>query len=265
MCCGVGGAGGMYEFLVTLIQPFTLLYLLLGAATVNLWRKPREKRGRLLFLTLSFVGLTLVCTPAVAHVALGSLEWQFAPADEMPDGAQAIVVLSAGVRPPSGARIKAELDEDSLQRCLHAADLYRLRPTCTVVVSGGKVDPEVPGPACATMMRDFLVRVGVRDSDIKVEDSSRTTYENAVECAKLLKHAGLEKAVLVTDAVDMFRALRCFRKQGLELTPSPCRYRATEFKATIFAFLPSPGAAKGCQRAWHEWLGTVWYWLKGRI
>jgi drug/metabolite transporter (DMT)-like permease len=53
----------MYEFVVTLLQPFTLMYLLLLAATLNLWRKRREKRGRLLFLTLAFVGLTLVCTP----------------------------------------------------------------------------------------------------------------------------------------------------------------------------------------------------------
>jgi uncharacterized SAM-binding protein YcdF (DUF218 family) len=214
---------------------------------------------------VAFVGLTLVCTPAAAHLALGSLEWQYCPADEMPDDAQAIVVLSAGIRPPSGARAQAELDEDSLQRCLHAADLYRQRPTCTVVVSGGKVDADGPGPACAPVMRDFLVRLGVRASDIVVEDSSRTTYENAVECVKLLKQRRLDRVVLVTDAVDMFRALRCFRKQGLEPTPSPCHYHATAFEVSFFAFVPSLGAAGACQRAWHEWLGTAWYWLKGRI
>jgi hypothetical protein len=90
-----------------------ILILLIG---VNRWLSDR---------LLLFVGLTFVCTPAVAHVALGSLEWQYAPANEMPIDAEAIVVLSAGVRPPSGARAEAELDEDSLQRCLHAANLYQ--------------------------------------------------------------------------------------------------------------------------------------------
>jgi uncharacterized SAM-binding protein YcdF (DUF218 family) len=254
----------MYELVVSLLQPFTLLYLLVLAATVNLWRKPREKRRRLLFLTLAVVGLTLVCTPAVAHVALGSLEWQYDPIEEIPDDAQAIVVLAAGLRPPSGARAEAELDEDSLQRCLHAANLYRRRPTCKVIVSGGKVDPESPGPTCAQVMAEFLVRLGVPASDIVQENSSRTTYENAVESAKLLQQRHIRKAVLVVDAVDMFRALRCFRKQGVELVPSPCHYRATEFRASLFAFVPSPSAAQAWQRAGHEWLGTAWYWLKGR-
>ena len=255
----------MYEFVVTLLQPFPLLYVSVGVATLNLWRKPREKRGRLIFLTLAFVGLTLVTTPAVAHLALGSLEWQYAPLDSMPKDVQAIVVLSAGVRPSSGARAEAELDEDSMQRCVYAAALYRQKPTCAVIVSGGKVNPQSDAPPCAEVMAAFLIQLGVKAGDIVQEDSSRSTYENAVQTSKLLKEREIQKAVLVVDAVDMFRALSCFRQQGFELEPAPCHYRATEFEMSFFEFVPNPGAAARCQRAWHEWVGTAWYWLHGRI
>jgi uncharacterized SAM-binding protein YcdF (DUF218 family) len=180
----------------------------------------------------------------------------------MPKDAQAIVVLAAGFRPPDNTRLRAELDEDTLQRCLHAAELYRQRP-CTVIVSGG--DPDEPGPVCAQVMCEFLVHLGVKPSDIVVEDKSRTTYENAVECTKVLKQRQIRNAVLIVDAVDMLRALACFRNQGMELAPSPCHHRATEFGPTFFDFVPNLRAGQNCQRVWHEWLGMAWYWLKGRL
>jgi uncharacterized SAM-binding protein YcdF (DUF218 family) len=248
----------MYRFVVDLLQPYPLLYLLTGLAIANLWRKRRESRGRLAVVTLAFVALALPSIPAVCHLALGSLEWQYPPAEQKPAGVQAIVVLAAGW----GA---AELDEDSIRRCRHAARLYHQGGPCPVLVSGGKVDPESPAPPCAELMRDFLVQLGVRPPDIIVEDTSRTTYENAVESVKLLRRHRLHRAVLITDAADMFRAIACFRKQGVEVAPSACHYRATRLEGSYLDFLPSPVAGCGCQRAWHEWLGAGWYWLWGRI
>jgi uncharacterized SAM-binding protein YcdF (DUF218 family) len=255
----------VYEFINALLAPFTLFYLLTLAALLNLWRRPRAKRGRLLLLTVVFVGLTVVCHPTVAYLALGSLEWRYPPVDEWPEDLQAVVVLSAGLLPPDGPRTRAELDADSLQRCLHAARLYHQGPGCKVIVSGGKVDPDTPGPPVARVMADFLIQMGVKESDLVIEDTSRTTYENAVECAKLLQEGRIDRAVLVTDAVDMYRAERCFRKQGVDLIPSPCHYRATSYQFTLLGLLPNPEAARNCYRVWHEWLGTVWYWWHGRI
>ncbi len=255
----------MYEFINSLLEPFVLFYLLTLAALLNLWRKPRAPRGRLLLLTAAFAGLTVICNPTVAYLALGSLEWRYPPADERPPDVQAIVVLAAGILPPDGPRVRAELDADSMQRCLHAARLYHQGPACPVLVSGGKVDPDTPGPPVARVMADFLIQLGVKEADLILEDASRNTYENAVESAKLLREQRLDRAVLVTDAVDMYRAVRCFRKQGVELMPSPCHYRVTTYEFTFFDLVPNPGAARNCHRAWHEWLGVVWYWGRGRI
>ena len=55
------------------------------------------------------------------------------------------------------------------------------------------------------------------------------------------------------------------RKQGMEVVPCGCEYRILDFEIGPSSFLPQPGAARGCQRAMHEWLGLAWYWLRGRI
>jgi uncharacterized SAM-binding protein YcdF (DUF218 family) len=255
----------MYRFAVNLLQPHVLLFLLTGLALALLWRSRREPRGRPVFLALSFGALVGVNTPAVSHLALGSLEWQFPPLEQRPADADAIVVLSSGLLPPVASGGRAELDEDSLRRCLFAARLYHQGRPCPVLVSGGQVDPGPEGPVCAELMGTFLVQLGVRASDLIVESSSRTTYENAVESAKLLEKHRLSRVLLVTDAVDLYRAVRCFRKQGVDPVPSPCYYRTGRFEWSLFTFLPSPGAALGCQRAWHEWCGVLWYRLQGRV
>jgi uncharacterized SAM-binding protein YcdF (DUF218 family) len=255
----------MYHFVAGLLQPFTLVVLFTGLALANLWRKRREARGRLLAVTVPFVALAVFCTPAVGYLALGTLEWHHPPLFERPADAGAIVVLAGYVFPPDRTRPRAVPAEDTYYRCLKAAELYHQKWPCPVVVSGGKVDPHMPGPACATVMYDFLRQLGVNAADLIVEDGSRTTYENAVACRSLLDHRGIRKIVLVTEATHLDRAAACFRKQGLDVVPGGCHYRATRFEGSPLAFVPSPGAAATCHRVWHEWLGTCWYWLWGRI
>jgi uncharacterized SAM-binding protein YcdF (DUF218 family) len=254
----------MYQFIVRLLEPHILLSLLVCLALFHLWRKRRDPARRLWPLIFCLVALAVVSMPVVVYLAVLSLESQYPSAEERESEAEAIVVFSAGLSPPDGPRRQAELDEDALQRCLHAAHLYAkgARP---LLVSGGKVDADVSGPSPAAVMGDFLKQLGVKNTDLVIEDRSQSTYENAVECAKLLKERGLHRVLLVVDAVDMPRAALCLRKQGIEVLPAPCHYRATSFQWSLFSFLPSPGAARGFQRVWHEWLGLLWYRLRGRI
>jgi uncharacterized SAM-binding protein YcdF (DUF218 family) len=256
----------MYRLVVELLQPFLLFYLATAVMLVSLGRMRREYRRLLPCVGIPFLVLGLWCTPAVSYLSLGSLEWRYPPLEHRPEDARAIVVLAGYLRPPDEVRRQAELGEDTLYRCLQAAELYRQGRPCPVVVSGGKVNSDTPGPTCASMMREFLVTtLHVADSDVIVEDQSRTTYENAVESRKLLDSRGINRIVLVTDAAHLFRAVRCFRKQGIDAVPCGCRYQATAFCGELSNFLPSAAGADGSQAAWHEWLGTAWYWLRGRI
>ncbi|MBN2477625.1 MAG: YdcF family protein [Pirellulales bacterium] len=255
----------MYRFIVFWLQPFPLLGLLLVLGLVNLWRKRELSRRRLLLVTIPLVGLVVLFMPASGYLAQGTLEWLYPPQDAPAEGFQAIVVLAGYVRPPDDVLPQAELGHSTLDRCLHAARVYARSGPCPIVVTGGKVDPHTPGPPAAHTMRDFLLTQGVAPSDLLVEDRSRTTYENATETKKLLAERGIDRIVLVTTATHMFRADRCFRVQGFEVTPSGCTYESTHFDWSVFSFLPHPSAADKVQQAVHEWLGILWYWLHGRV
>jgi uncharacterized SAM-binding protein YcdF (DUF218 family) len=255
----------MYSFLVKLCQPDTLLFLLACWALFRLWRRRADPRRRWWPLLVPVAGLVLLCTPLAAHLALLPLESYSTPLEDRPPEAEAIIVFSSGVYPPEGPRPRPEMDEDTLHRCLEAARLYARGPGCPVVVSGGKVDPDTPGPSAAAVMASFLEQHGVKAADLLPEENSRTTFENAAECAKLLKAKEIRRVVLVVDAVDMWRAASCLRKQGIEVVPAPCHFRATRFRPSLFAILPSPEAANRFRRVWHECLGIVWYWCRGRI
>jgi uncharacterized SAM-binding protein YcdF (DUF218 family) len=255
----------MRSFLSDLFTPYSILMFSMGLGLANLWWKRRESRRRLLLVTLPFIGLMLLSAAPVDYLLLGTLEWENKPLAIRPDDIQAIVVLAGAVRPPNTWRLHAELDEGTNFRCLCAGALYHLGKPCLVLASGGKSDPADPGPPCARVMRDFLVDLAVSEADLIVEDGSRSTYENAVESSKLLAARGINRIVLVTDAVHMVRAARCFRRQGLVVVPAACHHVATGYTFGFEDFIPSPGSVSNCHRVWHEWLGIAWYKLRGRF
>jgi uncharacterized SAM-binding protein YcdF (DUF218 family) len=133
-----------------------------------------------------------------------------------------------------------------------------------ILLSGGPIDGE-SSPTAATVMRDFLLSQGVNASRIMLEESSQNTSENAVESCKLLRERGLHRIVLVTDASHMPRASACFRKQGLEVAPSPCSHTANEYHFAWFDLIPDVNSAVQVHTAWHEWLGMAFYWAQGRL
>jgi uncharacterized SAM-binding protein YcdF (DUF218 family) len=250
----------MYDFLVYLAQPHVILSLLLTIGLARLWWKCPEMRRRLLWAIVPFGLLLLLSTPVAAYLALGTLEWQHPPLTAVPDDAGAIVVLSGYVLPADQVRPEPELAADTLCRCLLAARLYQQGKPRPILVSGGQPKANEPGTH-AQAMRDFLLTQGVAPADIWMEDRSRTTHENAVYSAERLRERKVGKVVLVSTASHLPRAVRCFRAQGVEVVPAGCEYQATQ----LADFLPSPSAAEKVQIAVHEWLGLLWYWLRGRI
>jgi uncharacterized SAM-binding protein YcdF (DUF218 family) len=79
-----------------------------------------------------------------------------------------------------------------------------------VVVSGGG------GPGIA----NFLLAEGVPRQAIVAEWQSQSTRENGINTARLV--AGMPgRKVLLTSDFHMYRAIRVFRKVGIQVTPMP--------------------------------------------
>jgi uncharacterized SAM-binding protein YcdF (DUF218 family) len=253
----------VYFFLVSLLRPYTLGVLLTAGGLAYAWWRCPAARRRLCWAVVPFAALVLLSLPCVAHLEMGSLEWQYPSLREPPADAEAIVVLAGGIRPADALRPRSEPAEDTVYRCLCGAELYRQLGGRPVAVSGGRVDGNPADPSCAEVMRDFLQGLGVSAADILLEDESRTTHENATGCRELLERRGLRRIVLVTDAGHMLRAAHCFRRQGFDVVPAPCNRHATRLPRSAGAVVPDVGALGQSEYAWHEWLGVVWYWCRG--
>ncbi len=255
----------MHPILSAVLHLPVVLWLLCAVALAALWRRRQDRRRRLVVLTAAFALLTLYCLPVTNYLLLRPLEAPYPPLAHRPDGIGAIVVLGGAVRGSDGEGLASEPAEDTLYRCLRAAEMYHQGPPCPVLISGGKVDPESPDPPVSHAMRDLLLRLGIPAADLFVEDVSRNTHENAIESARVLRERGLGRVLLVTEAAHLERSLRCFRKQGVDAVPCGCRYATLEFSATVTDFLPNPAVTRGTAAAVHEWVGLAWYALRGRI
>jgi uncharacterized SAM-binding protein YcdF (DUF218 family) len=254
----------MYDLLASLTQPFVLFTVLMSIGLVLIWRRCPECRRILALVVAVFVLFTATCTPAFSHLFVGSLERRYPSVKPAQKQEQAIVVLSCWVHPAKGLRREPELGPDTLYRCLRASELYLRGEPRPIIVSGGQVKAD-EDLTFAEAMKTFLVGQGVAPQDVLVEDRSTTTYENAVETAKILKRLKIDTVVLVVDAVDMLRAERCFQAQGIAVLPSPTNYRTSEFEWSPGSFLPEPDSTAHTQRAAHERLGLIWYWLNDRV
>ena len=168
-------------------------------------------------------------------------------------------MLSGSYELPNAVEMRTVLGSDTILRCLCAADIYRRGKPTPVVVSGPGFELGGRTLSPTDQMSELLVKLGVHAEDVKLEARSRSSYENAVECRKLLDLLGIRKILLVTEATHMHRAALCFRKQGIEVLPAACHQRATDFQISILNFLPSPYAADGIADSIHEWLGLIWY------
>lgn len=255
----------MYQLINGLLQPQRLLMLITAATLACLWWRFRDQRRRLLLVIAPFCLLWLVSLPITAHFGHAFLQNPYRPLARVPESAQAIVVLSGFALPSDPRRPEPTLGEDTVHRCLLAAALYHRGPSRPLVLCGGLVDPEIEMPPLASQMRDFLIRLGVPAADLIVENKSTTTYENAVDCAKLLQPKSSAPIVLVTDASHMLRAEGCFRHVGLHVIPAPCQMQNEQFEWSLAAFVPDAGAAHSTEELFHELLGLAWYKLKGRI
>jgi uncharacterized SAM-binding protein YcdF (DUF218 family) len=103
---------------------------------------------------------------------------------------------------------------------LETARAYRLLNPDWVISSGGNLSPTDPSEPSAKNMRDLLVRLGVPPAKIRLEAASRTTHEEAIAIAVMLRSLGADQVVLVTSGVHMRRSVGAFRAAGIDPVPA---------------------------------------------
>lgn len=224
------------------------------------------RRAAATVLAVQLVVLYLAATPLVSGALVASLERVYPPlAPAAAPQAEAIVVLGGIVGAAQPPRLDVEL-AGSVDRLRHAAKLYRAGKGRVLVLSGGVLPwlgSEVPE---AKLMGDILAEWGVPRDVMLTETGSRTTHENARNTAQMLRERGMEDVLLVTSALHMPRAAALFRSRGLRVTPAPTDIQVVEGNDTTpMDLLPGAEALLGTTQALHEYLGMVYYRMRGWI
>jgi uncharacterized SAM-binding protein YcdF (DUF218 family) len=175
-----------------------------------------------------------------------------------PSGLEAIVVLGSAVEPVQFERPYPLPDRDTFSRCEHAAWIYKRWGPIPVLACEGRQQPTALGN-----MRTLLQRAGVSEKMIWMEEESRTTHENAVYGARILRSHGVKHIALVVEGQSMPRAAACFRKEGIDVIPAPSELRT--WGPLSEELLPNWRAIRRNEITLHEIVGLGWYKLRGWI
>ncbi|NKZ20643.1 YdcF family protein [Streptococcus ovuberis] len=134
-----------------------------------------------------------------------------------------LVVLGAGLMGDQVTPLLAS-------RIDKAIAIYRKRPGCKLIMSGGQGPDELVAEAKA--MADYAIEQGVPESDILLEDQSKNTQENIRFSVQLMPEGS--RFAVVTNYYHLFRALNFARLEGV-----PCiGYGAkTKFYFSLNAFI----------------------------
>jgi uncharacterized SAM-binding protein YcdF (DUF218 family) len=135
-------------------------------------------------------------------------------------------------------------------------------PKAKVIISGG-MDPSVPGPSEAAIVKRYFVSFGIPADRILIEERSQTTAENARLTAEMVHPGQGTRWLLVTSAYHIPRAVGAFRKAGFNVIACPSGWRTRGWKDFWW---PSSTATENLRRvdvAVHEWLGLLSYRLSG--
>jgi uncharacterized SAM-binding protein YcdF (DUF218 family) len=155
--------------------------------------------------------------------------------------------------PPDGIVILAGGGSDAIDA---ASTLSQDHPNARLTLSG-----------FSAADKNFIKRfadLGVDPERISVEPQPRTTFEDALYSAALLKPKPTERWLLVTAAMHMPRAVGCFRVAGFQVEPYPVAFMAGGGLGPFAIFATGSSALIQFDRAAKEWFGLIAYRLMGR-
>jgi uncharacterized SAM-binding protein YcdF (DUF218 family) len=227
-----------------------LLLILLGLVLARV--SHRGSRGLMVFGFLFAVATSL---PVVAERLAATLEAPHSRSAIALERADVLVVLGAG-----RVRGQQEYAGDvpsalALERLRYAVRLHR-SSGLPILLSGGRVHPD-DRRSEAELMAEVLL-ADFRITPLWLETQSRNTCGNARGIAEILPEAGLERALVVTHAMHMSRAMACFQTAGIAALPAPMGFRGPRrLSPWVTDFLPNVDAVETSRFALREWAARL--------
>jgi len=182
-----------------------------------------------------------------------------------------IIILGGAIE---GGEIAADRGEISIyssaERVTKAFELIRKYPDLPFIFSGfsGRLSPR--GISEADAFKQLIAEQGLSDRAGHYENQSRNTYENVMYIKPIAGEFGQKRAdgtplpwFLITSASHMYRSVKVFQKQGIEVIPVPVDYQTgNSLRWTSFDL---KDGVENWHKVNHELVGLIAYWFTGKI
>ena len=179
-----------------------------------------------------------------------------------------IIILGGAIEGGEIAIDRGEISiGSSAERVTKAFELIRKYPDLPFIFSGfsGRISPS--GLSEADAFKQLIQEQGLAGRSGHYENQSRNTYENVLFMKPMIAEIEQGKTgkpwLLITSASHMYRSVKIFQKQGLEIIPVPVDYQtANSLQWTAFDLVDG---AQNWNKLIHEIIGLFAYWITGKI
>ena len=154
-----------------------------------------------------------------------------------------------------------------VDRLIQAIDIYKRGHIKKIIFTSGSGRILKPEMKEAALVKPYLLKMGVAEEDLIIENESQNTRENAVFTKKMIDSLQLKgNYLMITSAFHMRRGQACFKKVGIDSDSySTDRYAGPRKFEFDHVFIPNVSAIHDWNNLIHEWMGYVTYKLMGYI
>lgn len=239
-------------------RPVVWIVILLAIALFN-----KKKRIRKRSLITAFVILIIFSNSFIVTKITGL--WDVNPVKI--DSCYDVGIVLGGGTVTFNKKYERRVYHTNVDRLLQAVDLYEKGRIKKILITGGSANLIYKKVKEAKLMDAFLRNIKIPSSDILIDTLAENTHQNAVYSKKILdKYPNLKKVLLFTSTVQMRRAMGCFRKEGIQVTPYPTNLINSDSPWNFeYLFIPNASNLLIWDGTIHEIVGYVVYKMMGYI
>ncbi len=249
------------KFFTFLVMPAGILCFLLAYAS---YTKNRTKSKKLVIS--AFIFFYIFTNPFLINELL--LWWEVPPTS-----ISAVKPHDIGIILTGGTTKDNKLPRENIflgissDRIGQAVELYKKRKINKILISGGSltVFEKTPKKEVEEIAK-YLIISGIPSDSIMLETDSQNTRENAINCSKILKkHFAHQSYLLITSGYHLRRAIKCFEKVGIKVTPFGSNYFSHEHEFFLYYLIPQEVCLGYSQLIFREIIGYWVYKMSGWI
>jgi len=219
------------------ISPLVIVFIL-GALALFYFYRRKEKQAKI-FLALLLSWLFIISYHPISSSMLMHLESHYSKLEVFDEKITHVLALGG----------------DTKGRSYELLRLFHLNKHLKIITSGYEPNGSDGAKQMATLLREF----GIPREAIIIKSQSRDTKEEALMMQRLV---GKNPFILVTAAYHMPRAMALFKKLGLNPIAAPTNFLAKKSEWSHFLSLQS---LTDFDKALHEYVGLLWYKIRGDI